>query len=207
MPHSKIAVVEGKWSDKTNLSVKSFFDLMSDLIFKTPHAYHYEMFCDLMSLKNIVTRMSRARGIKYIYIGAHGTPNNIKALGGSITRAELRSILHKFTGTSIFGVFLSTCAFGNEDNIDYLLRPTRDAVTSIKWIAGYTKDIDWIDSAALDMLFWNSFFSSEGSQIARIEYVASELKRLVPGLIKELGFCIYRRGPRADSPVVNLVTY
>lgn len=62
-----------------------------------------------------------------------------------------------------------------------------------------------MESSVLDMLFWNKFFRSAGTPIERIEGVASELKVLVPGLISELGFCIYRRKKGKCGGVVNML--
>jgi hypothetical protein len=203
MKKSALAVLEGKWSPKTNISVKSLFDLLSDLNFVSQHEYLYEMFCDDASLENIVGRMGRARDVKFLYVGAHGTKGSLQASGGNITRTRLRNILGSLGASSIEGVFLGSCLFGKPENAEFLLSPPKGASAPIKWLAGYTTEVDWIDSSVMDMLFWNKFFRSSGTPIERIESVSSELKVLVPGLIEDLGFCIYRKKKGVGGGVVN----
>lgn len=202
---SGIAVIEGKWSSKTNISVKSLFDLLSDLNFDNPHEYHYEMFCDDRSLENIIERMGSARGIRYLYLGAHGSDDYINAVGGQVSRARLKNILGRLGGKGIDGAFIGSCLFGREENAEYLFLPGKGRPAPMKWLAGYTTEIDWIDSSVLDLLFWNKYFSYGGSPLERIEKVAKELTSLVPGLIRELGFCIYRRKHLSPNVVVNIL--
>ena len=200
-----LAVLEGKWSPKTNISVKSLFDLLSDLNFSSPHEYLYEMFCDDRSLENIIGRMGRARKVKFIYVGAHGTNGSLHAPGGQVTRARLRNILGTLGPSSIQGLFLGSCLFAQPSNASFLLSPPKGASAPLKWLAGYTTEVDWIDSSVLDLLFWNKFLNAGGSPIRKIESVSADLKRLVPGLIKDLGFCIYKKKKGAGGGVVNIL--
>lgn len=203
---SSLAVIEGKWSSRKNLSVKLLFDLLSDLNFDNPHEYYYEMFCDDRSLENVVSRMGQTRGVRYLYLGAHGTNGYIDAAGGKVGRSRLRNILRGLGGRGIDGAFIGSCLFGREQNAEFLLVPGNGDTLPIKWLAGYTTEIDWIDSSVLDMLFWNKYFCYEGTPNERIERVASDLRRLVPGLIHELGFCIYRRKLGGSRGVVNILS-
>ncbi len=202
MPNSQsqLAVIEGKWSKRTNISVKGLFDILSDINFKTPHAYTYEMFCDSTSFNNITNRMGANSDIRYLYIGAHGNQNLISGSGGDISKIQLKNALVKLNNGAMEGLFLGSCLFGHEENGSFLLNPPNNNNPPIKWIAGYTESIDWIDSSVLDLLFWNKFFYSDGTPVERIRSVAKQIKQLVPGLIDELGFRIYirKKGPSGD---------
>jgi hypothetical protein len=203
---SKLAVIEGKWSDRTNISVKGLFDILSDINFKTPHAYVYEMFCNSASLKNIVSRMGRNPSIRYLYIGAHGSDNAIGCSGGKVTRRQLKHALSALNAGAVEGLFLGSCLFGHEENGDFLLNPPNSQNPPIKWVAGYNKSIDWIDSSVLDLLFWNKFFESDATTpVERIEATGKAIKKLAPGLIKELGFSVYKRARGPGGGIRSLL--
>jgi hypothetical protein len=204
---SQLAVVEGKWGKRTNVSVRSLFDVLTDINFGTPHAYVYEMFCDADALNNIIARMGADEQVRYLYIGAHGSDNSISGSGGPVSRARLKNSLVKLlnNGHVIDGVFLGTCFLGNEENAEFLLTPPSDPNPPVKWVAGYTTCIDWIDSSVLDLLFWNKFFESDGTPVERIEETAQEVKKMAPGLASALGFCIYTRKRGPGRGVKNLM--
>ncbi len=204
---SKLAVIEGKWDNKMNISVKGLFDILSDINFDTPHAYIYEMFCDANALTNIINRMATDKDIKYLYIGAHGNQSSIRGSGGDVSRTKLRNILANLNIGTMEGLFLGSCLFGHEDNGDFLLNPRGIRNPPIKWIAGYTKSINWIDSSALDILFWNKFFSFPGPAIHRIESTALATQRLAPGLVVELGFCVYTKKKGPNGGIKNLLEF
>lgn len=204
---SQLAVVEGKWGAKTNVSVRSLFDVLVDINFKTPHAYVYEMFCDAHALDNIIARMGNDEHVRYLYIGAHGSGRSISGSGGTVSRAQLKNSLVRLlsNGQTIEGIFLGTCFFGNEENAAFVLNPNNDPHPPIKWVAGYRESIDWIDSSVLDLLFWNKFFSSNGTPIQRIEQTAQQILKAAPGLVRDLGFCIYRRKRGPNGGIRDLM--
>ena len=205
---SGLAVVEGKWSAQTNVSVKGLFDILSDINFDTPHAYLFEMFCDASSLDNIVGRMGKDSSVRYLYIGAHGTDDGIEGSGGKVSRTKLRNSLSKLASGSLEGLFLGTCSFGQDWNAEYLLSPPSIPNPPIKWVAGYTEYIDWIDSSVLDLLFWNTILDrrfARETPVERIRLAAEEILKLAPGLVEELGFCVYIRKKGPGGGILNLL--
>ena len=73
MPKYELAVVESRWERKKNYSIRSIFDLISDLSYGDTHGYHYEMVNDERALREIVSRQRQTRGIRALYIaGAFG---------------------------------------------------------------------------------------------------------------------------------------
>ena len=68
-------------------------------------------------------------------------------------------------------------------------------ITGLTWIAGYTQSIDWVHSSAMDLYFWNAFYSSSVSKVRTKQQRADAMLHLlmalfhrVPSLFHELGF-------------------
>ena len=203
---SGIAVVEGKWWKHINISVQSFFELISDIHYDNPHAYYYEMFCDASALRSVVGRVSKMRGVRYVYVATHGTDNGIYGSDGVlISRAQLKNIL--LAATALDGLFMGSCWFTDADNADFLLNPPNNngARPPMTWIAGYTTPADWIDSSAMDMYFWNRFLKfSDRPPRRRIEDTAHVIRKVAPGLVKRLGMRIFVRR-MGGGGLVNLL--
>ena len=185
-----LAVVESRWWDSSNDSVRGLFDMLAGLHRGNPFAYHYEMFSDADSLRGVVKRIARQKDIHNIYIAAHGTGdgNHIKAADGRISRVQLRNMLRGIHSRTLHGLFLGTCNFGQQ---------TENIVEDIglTWIAGYRESVDWVNSSAMDLYFWNAYFRSSipgaGTKLERADRMAMLLSILyyrVPYMFRELGF-------------------
>lgn len=88
------------------------------------------------------------------------------------------------------GIFLGSCLFGTEKLAEFIF----SGDVGINWIAGYSEEVDWVKSSALDLLFFNELISGDdGSEIARINRTAEDLLDTAPGLVRNLGFGIYTR--------------
>ena len=70
--HSKIAVLEGHWFEKSNLSMRRIFDMMCESEVENINGYHYEMACSREALEEALPRLIGERHISYIFIGQHG---------------------------------------------------------------------------------------------------------------------------------------
>ena len=191
---SEIAVLEGKWWDDYNITIRGLFDLISDLNFGSPHQYYYEMFSDGDSLERIIKRASKIS--TYLAIAAHGDEKGIEAPGGRISRTKLRNILRETRG-KIKGVFIDSCGFTNENNVQFILGG-RDNKTPILWIAGFKEYVDFIDSSSFSMIFWNAILKNhKKKESIKIRDVSKEIIQKSSGLAKSLGFHIFarKRGP------------
>lgn len=199
MPKYELAVVESRWERKRNYSVRSIFDLISDLSYGDTHGYHYEMVNDEHAFKEIVSRVRQTRGIRALYIAAHGIKDGIRASNGNLIEKQLifRTLTRRLpdeTG-SLDGVHFGACWFLDDRHALNLLRRHGEGEPGLWWVAGYSKVIDWIDSSALDMFFWQQYLNDEeGTALERIHRCAQEIRRLMPGAHKEMGFEIYVRG-------------
>lgn len=196
MDHTGIAVIESKWFEGSNVSVRGLFDLVADLATDTPHAYHYEMSCSEAALKEAIPRVAKYKDCRYLCLAMHGNERGLQLMNEEqVTRTELKNMLSRIKatrGASLAGIHMGSCMFGTRDIADKLF----SAPTDLKWMSGYTKEIDWVESSALDLLFFNNIVRLNGSsltEIQRIHFVADKIKENVGGLAASLGFGIYVR--------------
>ena len=76
-----------------------------------------------------------------------------------------------------------------------------ETTTNLNWIAGYTESVDWIDSSAVDMIFWSKYLherkinrtrkKNKKSETEMVKHAASEMKKLMPTIFTEMGFNVY----------------
>ena len=67
-----LAVIEGRWWESGNLTVRDLFETIAAALRENPDAYHYEMFNNGHSLGEVIPRVARKPQIKNLYIAAHG---------------------------------------------------------------------------------------------------------------------------------------
>ncbi|MCW8308866.1 hypothetical protein AruPA_17675 [Acidiphilium sp. PA] len=198
---SGLVVLEGRWQNNRNVSVRSLFDLLMDMEFQSIHRYHFENFANRDALHAIVEHVCRQGARKkYLYIGAHGNQNAIRGSVSNISRAEIRNILRNQVGPQIRGIFFGSCLFGNQNNAAFFFNRDAGIANSIRWIAGYGVKVDWIQSSALDIIFWQQIFRQREAQPDAneniiIEHVCTYLKENLSGLVTTLQFQVYRRRP------------
>jgi hypothetical protein len=208
--HSKLdlAVIESRWWVNGNSSVKGLFDVLSDILVDNPSAYHYEMFNNAESFREILLRLSVKRGVANIYIAAHGDEGGIYGAATNrritkknyISRIKLRNILYTLMnqrGARLNGLFFGSCLFANPDTMNYMLAAGELGHHKIRWIAGYNTPVNWMSSSVVDLFFWNHYYQigEEVGEIERIQQVAEAVRRFMPGAYTDLGFNIYVRKP------------
>ena len=184
-----LAVIESRWWTDRNDSVRAIFDMLAGALVGNPFGYHYEMFNNAESIKEMIPRIAKIRDIHHIYVAAHGDEQAIHGAGGArISRTVLANALAEVHPRQIYGVFFGSCKFGW--NVDLLMKQT-----GATWIAGYAEEVDWIHSSAMDLYFWHAYYLSgtpaATRKSARADNVVALLTALwirVPYLFKELGF-------------------
>lgn len=193
---SSLAVIEGRWFNNQNTSVKSIFDVLSDVHFKDINNYKYEKFYNRSAFQDLIRDLGAQQNLHYIYIAAHGSEDAIYAGNNDqISRTIIRNLLFDISyqpGSVLIGIFFGSCKFINKNTIDFF---NGINLGNLLWIAGYSTAIDWIPSTALDWCFWNSFLSNDpgSTSIQKIECTAQYMSDNMQGLCNDLGFNIYRR--------------
>lgn len=212
MTKYELAVIEGRWSKKKNQSVRPVFDSLVDMLFGTPHAYFHHQFSSPAALGHVITHVA-STDARVLYIGAHGDDAAIYgSIGddeGRVSRTQLRNILWKCwdEGVGDFdGLFLGSCSFVTPQNAEYILCGDK-APKKLKWLAGYAKDVDWVDSTLLDALFLRRVLALNGAPIERVKACVEQLGGDAGGLCKHLGFNVYVRKVGPAGGVKPLMEY
>lgn len=208
---SQIAVIEGKWWPHSNVSVRALFDLIVKLQHETEEAYHYEMFCDGAALDNIARRVAQSPELKCAYVASHGSESGIHGSdGATISRTKIRNIFTGFYGRPFDGLYFGTCGFLSQDNAEFLMSDQgAHGKGTFVWVAGYDRSIGWVDSSALDMIFWSTYmgFAGEsGGAKQQVKSTAAHLRNVAGDLAANLGFHVYVRGTgRSAGRLVDLM--
>ena len=121
----------------------------------------------------------RRRNSCVLYLGFHGERDCISLPGGnSLTLGDLADLMgNRFKNWVVHFGSCSTC------NVDEERLGEFRASTGVAAITGYTKDIGWIDSAALDMILlcWLQEYKDMSAMRKRIE-------KDYPDFVERLGF-------------------
>ena len=187
----RLAVLEAQWWRKSPDTVKPTFDFLSQFHHDS-HAFWYERFVGRDSFKEALVWLSSRGEVRYVYIATHGEGEHLECPNGErVSRVDIKRCLERgLGGSSLDGLYFGSCLFLTSRNAQYLLSSSG----KMSWLAGYEGNIDFIKSAALDLMFWHLMLRHGDLTVrARIAQVAAELKHNLGGLIDELGFSIYVR--------------
>lgn len=193
------AVLESRWWSEGNHSVKVLFEAVASIHYDNPSAFYYDMFANKSSLKTVLDVRAQDARTEVIYLATHGDESTIgpNALN-SISRTELRNaIVNANSDGQVKGLFLGTCMTGNAKMAKYLL----SSGSKLKWVAGYSKSVDWLDGSAIDMIFFSKLAelyvlnkSKKKGKLSAQQMshkAASELIKLVQGAHTTYGFNIF----------------
>ena len=201
MPHTGLAIIESRWWKNGNDTVRPLFETLAGIVEDNPHSVRYDMFVENKSLKSVISDITKQKHIHSIYIGAHGNNNSIFGLAKTeISRTSLRNILRSVNKKgSVERLYFGSCLIATSDNASYLLKGTPK--TGLQWVAGYTKSIDWVDSSAVDMIFWSknlherktnrSKKNNKKSSVDMVKTASSQMKTLMPNVFDQMGFNVY----------------
>jgi hypothetical protein len=196
-----MAVVESRWWDDGNHSVRALFEAVGAIHYGNPSAFFYDMFADRSSLSRVLGMRASDGRTEVVYLATHGDQAEIGPGNGvEISRTEFRNDLAAANRTGqLKGLYLGTCLTGNLDTVRFLLTST----SHLDWIAGYGESVDWVDGSAIDMIFFHKLSAEyvknthrrRGKRSARemAHEAASQLMRLVPGAHATYRFNIYFR--------------
>lgn len=202
MTTGPIAVLETRWWDQGNHSIRPIFEAVAAIHFDNPSAFFYDMFADESSLNTVLQQRSADNVTKVIYLATHGNDTHI---GPNATKAISRTKLRNAVKTAnlqgqVSGLYLGTCYTGNTDTATFLLD---SGGTKLDWVAGYTESVDWIEGSAIDMVFFHRLAEeyrknksrSRGklSDLEIAKRAATETFKLIPGAHSKYGFNLYTR--------------
>lgn len=199
-----LAVLERRWEDRGNYGVRPIFELIAAVTGYDPHGYRHDMFLDASSFRGGLSKLSRTKRSEAVYVASHGDRAGLTEHRGRENRVELADIVATLKDENrdgnIRGMYFGVCSFAHATNIEELLCPSND--TNLKWVAGYSKDIPWLESAAADMLFWSGYLHSTAEPIRRASQGVKNIRRYMPTLDQVAGFGVFKwshRNQRVES--------
>jgi hypothetical protein len=148
-------VLESYWSEnlRERDSVQPFIKGLCDL---QNWEFHYRTFDSVNDLdlwiKNF-NKIRRSGKDKIIYLATHGSKaGRLRTLEQNIPVTALSRILK--AAKSIVGLHLGSCNLGQPIILENLAMKT-----SLNWVAAYEQEVPWLESTALDLLFWSWIYA------------------------------------------------
>ena len=223
----KIGIIEGRWDRKENgisenTTVRPLFDFLSTIRTGGSNGYHYNTAETRFEFRQTLANMAKTKAVTTVYFAMHGNEKKLGLSSGkkesdTVTPTILKNELKNIEETEkarLTGLHFGTCRFCSED----LARKLFADCSSVKWIAGYPGDADFVCSSALDLMFFDILIEArkrhKQNEKNAISEVAKKLKASVPGLCaitpnsslnSILDFSIFVRDSRSHSGVKNLL--
>lgn len=117
----------------------------------------------------------------------------------SISSSWGRSVAIAVSGRGgLKGVCFGWYYLGNLDAADFIPSADGHPTKRLVWVAGCKNLVNWVDSAVVEMFFWDQFkYFPKAPPVERVVRVASRINEFMPGAQDELGFDIFvrKRGP------------
>jgi hypothetical protein len=193
-----LAVVEARWESRGNYGVRPLFEMISALTSSTcnPHAIRYDMFYEAASLEAVFKALAKTKGTDAVYIASHGDDHKLNG----VSPDDLAAILHRVNNRrTIAGLYIAACSYARMSAVSSLLNPD---TSTLQWLAGYRKDVSWLESAAADILFWSGYLScSAKGPLTKAKRGAENLFRYMPNVVDQLGFGIFKWSNREGRSV------
>jgi len=208
-----IGVLETSWGDKSSDSVRAFFEGLSNANLDIADGFVYERFSSKRSFSDTISYVIEKRRVQFLYIASHGDSGGLRAANyDKISRTEIRNdicALHNKPRTTLHGLFIGSCQFVTDKSARILFSDNGKMKNPLKWIAGYDTKAAWVQSTALDYMFWDTLFlerSLTKSHLTAITRAADDLSENCSGLIRKLGFHIYVKKKGPGGGVKDLVS-
>ena len=181
-PERFIYCLEGNWNrhPKSNQSIKPILDLLYAFS-KVKYIYRK---CPTKNefIKGLQTfTQKRYSNYTVLYIAYHGRKNRIYFGNEYITLKEIANVLEgKLNGKIIHFGSCSTLNTSEKNITDFIAR------TGCSFISGYQKDVEYIDSSAFELLYFDTvqrYFS--------FKKIKSNIVKIYPKLIERLRFTLF----------------
>ena len=191
-------VLESYWSEdlRERESVQPFVKGLCDL---NAWEFHYRTFDSANDLALWIDNFNTIRRSgcdKILYVATHGSKaGRLRTLEQNIPIHTLAKILAP--AKSIVGLHLGSCNLGQPKILGQLARKT-----SVNWVAAYDQEVPWLESTALDLLFWSWIYAGvpRPTRNRRLspEAAAHELYARF-NYAREMGFRVVSRRPGKDG--------
>jgi hypothetical protein len=182
----RVLVLECPW-DPRNLSsatsVRPFFEGWSDL-FEVPLSVR--SFHSTSDLDFWLDLFARPHGPQVCYVAGHGYGGRLQDLrGGGI---DVKRALIKAFGQSgqrvrgqNKGILLGSCEVGDSNRLEGYLETTGD---DLSWVAGYDREVPWLESAHCDLLFLTYLLMGRAKWTTRRPSAARNAEAPSPRLVR-----------------------
>jgi hypothetical protein len=187
-----ILVLESDWARnlKENPSVYPFINGICEVNEWTMYYRHFDSLNDIEFWVEQFQGMRPKKGSrKIIYLAAHGKKAGIETIETLIPGKKLIPILKK--APSVVGFHFGSCYISATDVPKQIVEKT-----DINWVSGYAKEVDWIESTLVDLLFLHWMYSgvprAQRSRRLGIEKTPEEIYRKFE-VAETLGFTVFYR--------------
>lgn len=208
-----LSVAEGKWDEKSHVSIRDILAPLFDVWGEGGADFHYEMFSTNEAFRTALEFAFRPQQADCVYVASHGLKDAIEAYHEDerVSRTEIVNSIKAAVGTASRGLYFGACLFTSQKNASLLLHEC----PRVSWVAGYSNDVDWIDSSVLDLFFLRHLlFATPGkghkapkTSAERVRYAAKKTNTSVSGLARELGFHVFVRKPYKSGEIEDLIQH
>lgn len=150
----RIFCIESRWEEGSKQSVEPILQIIKDNYDVDYKLHHYDTFQEFEEICNLIEKDD-----DIIYIAAHGDKGVIKRLGENseqLPLARLAEILKPFSsGKSIHLASCNTLDV-SQDISDKFIQDTE-----CRLLTGYFKEVNWVESSAMDILLLDSLVSNQ----------------------------------------------
>jgi hypothetical protein len=179
-----IACLESLWDAEVEnkLSVAPMLDLLSRLL----EIKYTHLTCNtLAEFEFNLRKTPRKTKYRILYLGFHGSPGVIHLADGSkLSLEELADKMGK--GFKDWIIHFGSCGtLADCDKNDERLTSFMQ-ITGVSLIIGYKLDVDWTESAALDMLIFDWL-----QQYKNMKTFTEKVKTSYPDLTRATGLCFF----------------
>jgi len=202
----RLAVVEAEWWNGYSHTVKPFFEGLFFNLMRQRDGFYYERFVGPDSFAEVLQHLARKRDVRILYIASHGSSASLGCPNGDeISRRHLAKLLQMANSeTRLDGLYFGSCLVGNQATAKALLSSEQSAHQRVKWVAGYEKSVDWLESTLLDVFFLKHVLGAEMEGLTPNKAVlraCNEILYKAEGFAYEMGFHLYVRQKKTGSIV------
>lgn len=170
-----IACLESLWDNGTENRLNVLPTL--ELISKTQDLKFSHLTCNTREELKYNLNLLCKRNYGILYFAFHGSPGKIHLHRDKVTLDELADMMnHRFANWIIhFG----TCStLRKSRDVEHFVERTRIALAT-----GFTRDVDWIESSAFELLLFKAFHSFKSPKV-----ICRHLLNKYPDLAEVTGF-------------------